>query len=146
MRQHLFGKRYVFLSPFRSSYYATTSTAAKLTGEVPDQHPIKQFWVVVDGERKNDSADEWRNRPVSVESSWDHASEQEKFEVLAAMRKLYSATESSNIRGSFGQSPDQVGQREGFSRLRYRHADRTHGMIDIVKATEAYCLLSPFEN
>ncbi len=112
-----------------------------------DPHAKRTFWALVDGEKKNHSAEPWINLSVLVESSYEPASEQEKFEVLATMRNLYGKADGSNIRGGLNQSPDQVGQREGFTWLRYQIVGARHSPIDIVKPVQAYHRGdSPFED
>ncbi len=105
-----------------------------------------RFFVVVDGRKKDDAIDEWSEKTVSVLSRWDPGSEQEKFEVLNAIRQTYNPEECANIRGHFRQTADQIGQCEGFTRLRYRHTEPLRGSIVIVRAAPAFRRMSPFED
>lgn len=90
------------------------------------------FDVIVEAQRRGDANDRWNHRTVSVLSLWGRGSEQEKFEVLRAIRQVYKPDEHADIRGSAGQTPHQIGQSEGFTHLQYRRTAPPLGITVIV--------------
>lgn len=99
------------------------------------------FEIIVEGSRKG-SPGKWLHKTLSVDSGWGSGSEQEKFEVLAAIRKLYNPEERGNIRGVEGQTADQVGRTEGFSSLEYRRVQHPVAQTTIVPALAGYSRLA----
>lgn len=102
-----------------------------------------QINVVVDAKRRGDVTASWSAKNVSILAQWDRGSEQEKFEVLNAIRKVYNPEERSDIRGRTGQTPSQIGQSEGFSRLSYQYAAAPGEQIVIVKPLAGYSSVPP---
>jgi hypothetical protein len=94
--------------------------------------------VIVVARRRGDISDYWNGKIISIPSYWDRGSEQEKFEVLNAMRKIYAPDERGDIRGTTGQTPSQIGQSEGFTLLQYRHADVPDATTVIIAPLAGY--------
>jgi hypothetical protein len=82
------------------------------------------FQVFIEGKRHG-SPGKWRHRPLTVSSRWDPGGEQEKYEVLAAIRRSYNPENKIDIRGTERQLPVQIGRSEGFSELSYSRAAPT---------------------
>jgi hypothetical protein len=101
------------------------------------------FDVVIDADKKGSSDGDWSEKTISVDSIWDRGSEQEKFEVLSSLRKLYNSGERADIRGQSQQTPSQIAQSEGFTRLSYRGIEPSTASIDIVNALRGYSRLAP---
>lgn len=97
--------------------------------------------VVIEAEKVGDTRACWQGKPVSVRSRWALGSEQEKFEVLAALRRLYNPDQHGDIRGATAQTPAQIGQSEGFIHLQYRYADSPQAPVCIVKGLSGYSRL-----
>lgn len=79
--------------------------------------------IVVDArqEWQNETMD-WHDQPLRVASRWYAGTDQEKYEVLAGLRRLYNPCARANIRGTRRWSPGQIARAEGFSLFRYRRA------------------------
>lgn len=105
----------------------------------------ESFEVIVEAQRRGDASAYWNSKKIAVHSGWDDGSEQEKFEVLSAIRKVYNPEARANIRGSEGQTPEQVGCSEGFTRLRYLRPDMRPGATIIVKALRGYSYYPPHQ-
>lgn len=99
------------------------------------------FEIIVEGSRKG-SPGKWSHKTLNVDSGWGSGSEQEKFEVLAAIRRLYNPDERANIRGGTGQTADQVGRTEGFSALQYRRVQYPAAQTIIVPPLTGYSRLA----
>lgn len=99
--------------------------------------------VIVEGKRKGDTSNYWNGKTFSILSPWERGSEQEKFEVLSAIRKIYNPEERCDIRGKTGQTPSQIGQSEGFTHLLYQRADAPDEVIVIIKPLAGYSCLRP---
>ena len=78
--------------------------------------------------------------PLTISSRWDSGSEQEKFEVLAAIRSIYNPNEKMNIRGGERQTSSQIARLEGFTELKYSRGDES---IVIVKPLMKYRRVAP---
>jgi len=104
-----------------------------------DLHPLVKFEVVIDGERAGNT-DEWCQTPLTISSRWDSGSEQEKFEVLAAIRCTYNPNEKMNIRGGERQTSSQIARLEGFTELKYSRGKES---IVIVKPLMKYRRVAP---
>ena len=104
-----------------------------------DKPPLR---VVVNAEKKGDATGNWSHRIVMIRSPWDQGSEQEQFEVLSAIRRIYNPEERADIRGDTHQTPGQIGQSEGFTRLQYRSMESPVVTV-IVKAPAGYSQLVP---
>lgn len=76
--------------------------------------------IVVDARQEGIAQDRWVHQPLKVQSRWYPGTDQEKFEVLSAIRQTYSPDEHANIRGTTRQKPDQVARGQGFTQLRYQ--------------------------
>ena len=101
------------------------------------------FDVIVEAKKKGDASDYWRKKSIAVLSTWSQGSDQEKFEVLTAIRKLYNPEDRNDIRGKTGQTPSQIGQSEGFTHLRYQHAGSPQPLTVIVKPMAGYSRVAP---
>lgn len=99
------------------------------------------FDIIVEGSRKG-SPGKWAKKTLHIESPWGSGSEQEKFEVLAAIRRQYNPDERGNIRGTEGQTADQVARCEGFSALLYRRAQYPAAHTTIVAPPAGYSRIS----
>lgn len=104
------------------------------------------FEVIVEAKKRGDISDYWRKKSVSIPASWKQGSEQEKFEVLSAIRKFYNPEDRNDIRGLTGQTPSQIGQAEGFTQLRYQHAESPQALTVIVKPIAGYSRVIPQNN
>jgi len=106
------------------------------------------FQVFIDGKRHG-SPGKWRHRSLMVTSGWDPGGEQEKYEVLAAIRRSYNAENKIDIRGTEGQLPVQIGREEGFTELSYSraapasHSEVAPSSVIIVPGLEFYRRLPP---
>jgi len=107
-----------------------------------DLHPLVKFDVVIDGNQSG-RVNEWNDTPLSVSSRWDSGSDQEKFEVLAAIRSIYNPNEKMNIRGSERQTPSQIARSEGFTELRYSREKGSATSTVIVKPLMKYQRVAP---
>ncbi len=94
--------------------------------------------VIVVARRRGDTSDYWNGKTILIPAYWDRGSEQEKFEVLSAIRKIYDPSERGDIRGTTGQTPSQIGQSEGFTLLQYRHADAPDAATVIIEPLAGY--------
>ncbi len=103
----------------------------------------RSFNVIIEGKKRGNASDYWSQKLIPVQSQWDHGSEQEKFEVLCAIRKIYNPEERADIRGKTGQTPSQVGQSEGFSQLLYHPVETPLAVTIIVKRPAGYSRLPP---
>lgn len=104
----------------------------------------RAFDVVVEATKKGNATTYWSHKTIAVQSQWNRGSEQEKFEVLDAIRKIYNPEERTDIRGTTRQTPDQIGQSEGFTQLQYCHAEFPLGSITvIVKGIASYRRVLP---
>jgi hypothetical protein len=93
--------------------------------------------VVVNAERRGDASDSWGHKIVMIRSPWDNGSEQEQFEVLNAIRKIYNPDIHADIRGETGQTPGQIGRSEGFTQLQYQSSE-SRAVTVIVKPLAGY--------
>ena len=105
-------------------------------------HPLVKFDVVIDGQQSG-GASAWNDIALSVSSRWDAGSDQEKFEVLAAIRSTYNPNEKMNIRGGERQTPSQIARAEGFTELRYSRAKGSATSTVIVKPLMKYRRVAP---
>lgn len=104
--------------------------------------PSALFKVVING-KQSGTINKWNNSPLTITSKWDAGSDQEKFEVLAAIRSTYNPENKTNIRGSQGQTPSQIGRCEGFKELRYERSTPSSPLIVIVPPVMQYLRLAP---
>jgi hypothetical protein len=107
-----------------------------------DSNRTKRFDVIVKGKRVG-AVDKWKHIPLTISSCWDDGSDAEKFEVLAAIRRTYDADDRSDIHGTEGQTPAQVGRCEGFRELTYQRVARPSAEIIIVPPLMRYLRLVP---
>lgn len=107
-----------------------------------DNHPIALFEVVING-KQSGCIGNWNHTSLAISSKWDAGSDQEKFEVLAAIRRTYSPENKSDIRGYEGQTPSQIGRCEGFKELRYERSTASSPQIVIVPPVMQYLRLAP---
>lgn len=96
-----------------------------------------RFQVFIDGVQKGNIG-RWNHAPLMVASAWDEGGEQEKYEVLAAIRRTYDPSNASNIRGNERQTPPQIGRSEGFTELSYQRAIADAARVVIVPALMPY--------
>lgn len=104
--------------------------------------PNTLFKVVING-KQSGTPGKWNQTPLTITSKWDAGSDQEKFEVLAAIRRTYNPEIKTNIRGSQGQTPSQIGRCEGFKELRYERSTQSSPLIIIVPPVMQYLRLAP---
>lgn len=100
------------------------------------------FQIFIDGKQAG-STGKWHHTPMTVTSMWDAGSDQEKFEVLAAIRRTYNPDNKTNIRGNQRQAPSQIGRAEGFKELHYNRASSPGALIVIVPPAMQYIRLVP---
>ncbi|MDB6060938.1 MAG: hypothetical protein JWM78_1041 [Verrucomicrobiaceae bacterium] len=106
----------------------------------------RSFSVIVEGKKRGNATPYWSKKIISVQSHWSQGSEQEKFEVLLALRKIYNPEERADIRGITHQTPSQIAQSEGFTVLQYSDTEAPLAITIIVKAKAAYSRILPFDN
>lgn len=80
----------------------------------------------------------WKHFPLMVSSQWCEGSDDEKFEVLSAMRKTYSCDSSDDIRGKNHLRPSQTARNEGFTELSYRRATSLSVNVTIIPTVLPY--------
>jgi hypothetical protein len=100
------------------------------------------FQVFIDGKQAGNTG-KWKHTPLTITSMWDAGSDQEKFEVLATIRKTYNPDSKINIRGGESQTPSQIGRSEGFKELRYNRTTSPTASIVIVPPVMQYLRLVP---
>lgn len=105
-------------------------------------HSNDKLNVVIDG-KQSGSIGKWHHTPLTITSKWDAGSDQEKFEVLAAIRRTYNPDNKADIRGTQGQTPSQIGRCEGFKELRYERTEPSAPLIVIVPAVMQYLRAAP---
>lgn len=86
------------------------------------------FQVFIDGKQSGSPA-KWHHTPLIVYSKWDAGTDQEKYEVLSALRRTYNPDNKNNIRGNEHQLPDQIGRSEGFRELSYSRTSSSPKVI-----------------
>jgi len=96
------------------------------------------FKVIVSAKRRGDPTDHWNNKAVAIQSHWDRGSEEEKFEVLSAIRKIYNPDERGDIRGRTAQRSYQIGLSEGFTALQYHYKDAPQVQTVIITPLGGY--------
>lgn len=95
------------------------------------------FQVFIDGKRRG-SPGRWRHRPLLLNSRWEPGGDQEKYEILAAIRQSYNPENKVDIRGVERQLPSQIGRSEGFTQLSYSRASPALSSVIIVPEPEFY--------
>jgi len=101
-----------------------------------------KFQVFIDGKQVG-SVDKWDHTPLMVTSRWEAGSNEEKYEVLAAIRKTYAPDNKADIRGKESQAPSQIGRGEGFKELKYSRTASSAPSIVIVPPVMQYLRLVP---
>ena len=107
-----------------------------------DSYAGAVFKVVIDGKQVG-CIGKWEHRPLTINSKWNAGSDQEKFEVLAAIRRTYNPDDKTDIRGLERQTPSQIGRCEGFKELRYERSTPPSSLIVIVPPVMQYLRLAP---
>lgn len=107
-------------------------------------HIIKNtsFQVFIDGKQSGNQG-KWDHKPLLINSQWDAGGDQEKYEVLAAIRQTYNPDTKSNIRGNEHQTPSQIGRSEGFSELSYSRTVAASPQVIIVAGLMPYLRVVP---
>ena len=100
------------------------------------------FQVFIDGKQSGSPA-KWHHTPLMVSSQWDAGTDQEKYEVLSALRRTYNPDNKNNIRGNERQLPVQIGRSEGFSELSYSRTASASPSVIIVPGLMPYRRLIP---
>jgi hypothetical protein len=95
------------------------------------------FQVFIDGKQSGNLA-KWHHTPLMVNSRWDAGGNQEKFEVLTAIRRSYNPDIKDNIRGNERQLPSQIGRSEGFTELSYSRTSSASPQVIIVPGLMPY--------
>jgi hypothetical protein len=95
------------------------------------------FQVFIDG-KQSGSPKKWHHTPLIVYSKWDAGTDQEKYEVLSALRRAYNPDNKNNIRGNERQLPAQIGRSEGFSELSYSRTSSALPKVIIVPGIMPY--------
>lgn len=95
------------------------------------------FQVFIDG-KQSGCPEKWHHSPLIVYSKWDAGTDQEKYEVLSALRSTYNPDNKSNIRGNERQLPAQIGRSEGFSELSYSRTSSSSPKVIIVPGIMPY--------
>lgn len=95
------------------------------------------FQILIDGKRRG-SPGRWHHRPLMLNSRWELGGDQEKYEVLAAIRQSYNPEYKVDIRGAEHQLPSQIGRSEGFTQLSYRRASPASPTVIIVSEPALY--------
>lgn len=85
----------------------------------------------------------WKHYPLMVHSQWTEGSDDEKFEVLAAIRKTYSAEKTGEVPGADQLGPSQAARNEGFTELSYRRATSQSISVTIVPIVVPYSRMVP---
>lgn len=101
-----------------------------------------KFQIYIDGVQAGNIG-KWKHAPLMVASQWDEGGDQEKYEVLAAIRRTYNPDIKSNIRGEERQTPSQIGRSEGFTELSYRRAMVSATPVVIVPPIMPYRRIMP---
>jgi hypothetical protein len=101
-----------------------------------------QFNVIVNG-KQTGAFDKWQQIPLIVNSCSEVGSDDEKFNVLYAIRKIYDQKNRTDIRGTEGQTPAQVGRCEGFRELSYQRTALESSRIFIVPPVMQHLRLVP---
>jgi hypothetical protein len=107
-----------------------------------NNQPIALFEVVING-KQTGCVGKWNRTSMAISSQWDAGSDQEKFEVLAAIRRTYNPETKTDIRGLDGQTPSQIGRSEGFKELRYERSTSSSPQIIIVPPVMQYLRIAP---
>jgi hypothetical protein len=102
----------------------------------------EKFQVFIDGVQAGNVGG-WKHMPLMVASKWQPGGDEEKYEVLAAIRRTYNPDEKRNIRGDESQTPSQIGRGEGFTQLSYHRAISSAVHVVIVPPVMAYSSLAP---
>jgi hypothetical protein len=101
-----------------------------------------KFQVFIEGVQVGNIG-RWKHAPLMVASQWDEGGDQEKYEVLAAIRRTYNPDNKNNIRGNERQTPAQIGRAEGFTELSYKRATSSASLVVIVLPVMAYRCVVP---
>lgn len=101
-----------------------------------------KFQVFVEGVQTGNIG-MWKHVPLMVNSQWSEGSDDEKFEVLAAIRKTYRCESSDDIRGADHLGPSQTARNEGFTELSYRRATSLSINVTIIPTILPYRRMMP---
>ena len=101
-----------------------------------------RFQVFIEGVQTG-SIGRWKHAPLMVNSQWSEGSDDEKFEVLAAIRKTYRCEGSDDIRGADHLGPSQTARNEGFTALSYRRATSQSLSVTIIPTIIPYRNMVP---
>lgn len=99
-----------------------------------------RFQVFIEGVRTGDIG-RWKHAPLMVASQWGEGSDEEKFEVLSAIRRTYDSENADDIRGNDHLTPSQIGRKEGFTTLSYRRATSLSLLVTIIPSVIPYRLV-----
>lgn len=95
------------------------------------------FQVFIDGTQSGNLG-KWQHTPLTINSKWEAGGDQEKFEVLTAIRRIYNPDTKDNIRGNERQLPSQIGRSEGFTELSYTRTSSASPQVIIVPGLMPY--------
>jgi hypothetical protein len=95
------------------------------------------FQVFIDGKQLGNLG-KWHHTPLMINSRWAAGGDQEKFEVLTAIRRTYNPDNKNNIRGNEQQLPSQIGRSEGFTELSYSRTSSASPQVTIVPGLMPY--------
>lgn len=101
-----------------------------------------RFQVFIEGVQTGNIG-RWKHAPLMVTSHWSEGSDDEKFEVLSAIRKTYNCDSSGDIRGTDHLGPSQIGRNEGFTELSYRRANSLSLQVTIIPTVIPYRRMVP---